>query len=71
MHSGLPHGRRRIEQLALMNRLLLLLGVASGLRDRLELRLKFLFALLSRLGDAHYPGNEVVAGCHSCGDRRS
>ena len=45
-----PHGRRRVEQLALMNRLLLLLGllgVAAGLRDCLELRLKLLLALLA------------------------
>ena len=65
--SDLPHGRRRVEQLALMNRLLLLLGllgVAAGLRDCLELRLKLLLALLVRQGDAHYPGSEVVAGCH-------
>jgi len=48
--SDLPHGRRRVEQLALMNRLLLLLGllgVAAGLRDCLELRLKLLLALLA------------------------
>lgn len=65
MHSCLPHGSRRIDRLALINLLLLGLGIAAaGLRDGLELRLKLLFALLVRQGNAHNPSSEVVAGCH-------